>query len=94
MWLCVVFQSHTEQAREQKKRGSVAQMFVAPYYRIMDLKSRKVLTVRHVSFDENIFPGQRWMKHKSEADVDKMEEENESIYVMEQNDSDVYQGES
>lgn len=34
------------------------------------------------------------MKHKSEADFGKMEQENESIYVMEQNDSEECQDES
>ena len=63
-------------------------------YRIIDLQSRKVLNVRHVSFHETKFPKHEWNKHVSEAKLDTIENEFDPIYVMEQNASEGNQDES
>lgn len=49
----------------------------------MDLESRKVLTVRHVSFNEGNFPALRWNKDASEADAQIIEEGPGAISAME-----------
>ena len=87
--------NRTQNNLERRGReGHLLRCMTHRLYRIMDLQSRKVLNMRHVSLHETKFPRHERNKHMSEAKLDKIEDEVDPIYVMKQNASEGGQDES